>query len=60
MTLKGNRKLLFFLMLLGVAAWKLTGSELSATLITLATAFGVANGVEHFSKKHAPDDEIRR
>ena len=45
--MKGNRKLLFFTMLLAVAAFKLTGSDLSSAIIALATGFGIANGAEH-------------
>ena len=47
----GYRKIIFFVGLLGVAAIKLDGGELSSVLITLATIFGGANAVEHYTKK---------
>jgi len=49
--LEGNRKLLFFTLIAGVAAWKLTDGNLMSVLVTLATVFGGANAIEHHSKK---------
>ncbi len=53
---KGKRKLIFFSMLLLVAAYSLDGSDLSNVLIALATAFGLANGAEHIGGKNNGKD----
>jgi len=48
--LEGNRKILFFILVLLVASLKLDGLNLSNVLIGLVTFFGIANGVEHYSR----------
>jgi len=45
--IKGNRKLIFFTLVLGISSWKLTGVDLSNVVIALVTGFGIANGAEH-------------
>lgn len=48
--MKGYRKVIVFVGLLGVAALKLDGTELASVIITLATVFGAANAFENFKK----------